>query len=164
MEIDSRRPEQPLNERRTKTVKQFILDASIGAKWVFDEEECEKARCFLELFRNKKIKIIVPEFFYSELANICWKKIRRQLISFDEASRALDEIVQFPLVRYSDYELSDVAFENAIQYKISVYDSLYLSLAEIYVAPLVTADETLLKACRGRFDFIESLSEFHLPN
>ena len=67
--------------------------------------------------------------------------------------------MKLSLERYSDRELSDVALENALQYGISVYDALYVSLAEIYVAPLVTADETLFKACKGRFDFILSLEE-----
>lgn len=63
------------------------------------------------------------------------------------------------LQRYADFELADVALENALRFNISAYDGLYLALAEIYVAPLVTADETLLQACRGRFDFIESLKD-----
>lgn len=71
-----------------------------------------------------------------------------------------DHVMKFPLKRYPDYELADVAVENAAIYKISVYDSIYLSLAEIYVAPLVTADQSLIKVCKGRFDFLLPLSEF----
>ncbi|MBI3999283.1 MAG: hypothetical protein HY351_01590, partial [Candidatus Omnitrophica bacterium] len=58
-----------------------------------------------------------------------------------------------------DKELADVAVENAIQYEVTVYDGLYVALAEIYVAPLVTADNGILKALKNRFDFILPLEE-----
>lgn len=140
-------------------INRFIFDASVAVKWFFDEDEDEKARRFLKLLLRKEIEIIVPELFYCEFANACWKKVSKKLVSPTYASQALDDIQDLPLERYPDYELYDVAFGNAIQYGISSYDGFYVALAEIYVAPLVTADEILLKACRGRFDFIESLKD-----
>ncbi len=140
-------------------INRFIFDASVAVKWFFDEEEDEKARRFLRLLRQKEIEIVVPELFYCEFASACWKKVSKNLVSFEYASQALDDIAALPLKRYPDYELFDVAFGNAIQYGISAYDGFYVALAEIYVAPLVTADEGLLAACRGRFDFIESLKD-----
>ena len=80
-------------------------------------------------------------------------------MTFQDAVRNHDQIMALKLERYSDHELSDIALKNALQYKISTYDALYLSLAEIYLAPLVTADDSLFKACKDRFDFIEHLSE-----
>lgn len=138
-------------------MKQLIMDASVAIKWFFDESETDKARSFLRRLREKEVQMIVPELFYYEFANTCWKKVKKKLASFDDASQALDQLMELPLTRYRDEELADVAFTNAAQYDISAYDGLYLALAELYVAPLVTADEDLLARCRGRFDFIESL-------
>ena len=138
-----------------------ILDASVGAKWLFPEELSEKALALLERSASHQIRIIVPEFFYVELANICWVKVKRKLATIDSTIKGLDYVISLPFVRYSDLELADVALENSLRFNISAYDGFYLALAEIYVAPLVTADDTLLKACRGRFDFIEPLSEVH---
>ena len=138
----------------------FILDASVGIKCLFTEELTEKAKSLLLKFKQNKIKIIVPELFYSEVANTCWLKSRKKLITPAEAIEGLDYLAGLPFKRYSDFELADVALENALRFNISAYDGLYLALAEVYVTPLVTADDALLKACRGRFDFIESLSEF----
>lgn len=78
---------------------------------------------------------------------------------YDHVSKMIDELARLPLEQYSDSELFDVAFDNAIQLKISAYDAIYVSLAEIYVAPLVTADDELIKACKNRFDFILPLGK-----
>ena len=141
-------------------MNQYTLDASVGAKWLFDEELSEKAVLLLQELKQNKIEIIVPELFYVELGSICWSKVKRKQSALEYAVEGLDKILGFTLKTYPDQELADVALENALRFGISVYDGLYLALAEIYVAPLVTADEILLKACEGRFDFIESLQDF----
>lgn len=135
----------------------FVLDASVGAKWFFQEELEERALRLKEGFQNKEIKVIVPEIFFAELANACWKRVQRKLISIEDAVMHLDIMMKLPLKVYSIRELADVALENALRFGISVYDALYLSLAEVYVCPLITADKALFKACRRRFDFIEFL-------
>lgn len=140
----------------------IILDASVAVKWFFEEEASDKADLLMNSVEKEQIEALVPEIFYSEFASSCWKKIRNKEAAISYGIRALESLTALPLKRYSVFELADVALVNALQYKISVYDALYVALAEVYVAPLVTADETLLKACRGRFDFIEPLSEFSL--
>lgn len=141
-------------------MKRVVLDASVGVKWFFEEEESDRAALLMNSIEEKQIEVVVPEIFYPEFAGTCWKKVKKKKAALAWAIKALDDVMALPFTKYPDFELADVALENALLYKISVYDALYLSLAEIYVAPLVTADETLLKACRGRFDFIEPLSRF----
>ncbi len=141
-------------------MKSFVVDASVGAKWYFREEFQETAFDLLDQAEKREIKLIVPELFYLEIGNLCWKLFRRRKIQFDHAASVLDKVSALPLERYSDQELTDIALENAVRFDISIYDGVYLALAEIYVAPLVTADEGILKATKGRFDFIFSLKEF----
>ena len=137
----------------------FVLDASVGVKWCHQEELSEKASHFLERLIRREIRIVVPEFFFVEFANVCVKRLNKKMITPDQALSDLDETLKLSLESYPDRELSDVALENALRLGISAYDGLYIALAEIYVAPLVTADEMLFKACRKKFDFIESLRE-----
>lgn len=136
-----------------------MVDASVGAKWFFSEEG-EKTACYLlDRLERREVKLIVPDFFYIEIGNVCRKRVRKKEVNSSTVLAIMNRMAQFPMVRYSDGDLWDVAFENAIQLDISVYDALYVSLAEIYAAPLVTADEMLIKACKNRFDFILPLSE-----
>lgn len=140
-------------------MKQYVIDASVAAKWFVEEDYEREAGQLFEQFKKGKIKVIVPELFYMEMANIFNKRRRRKLMHYTDISRILDDLMDFPFKRYSDHELTDVALENAARLGISVYDAIYLSLSEIYVAPFITADEALLKACEGKFDFIEPLKD-----
>lgn len=142
---------------------EYIIDASVGTMWIIKEEGSSKAVRFLEHVGLNKCRLIVPEFFYCEVGNACWKGVQMKRLSWKDAVVGLDRILDLNLQRRSDSEFADVALENALYYRISVYDALYISLAETYVAPLVTADKNLIRACRAKkFDFIESLEEIKL--
>ena len=138
----------------------YIVDASVGTKWFFKEESSAVAENLIRQVEAREIRAVVPDLFYAELANIFWKRFQRRQIKATAGLNAFDVLMGFKLERYSDYELSDVALENAVQLGISAYDAVYVSLAEIYAAPLVTADHALIKACKNKFDFILPLSEF----
>ena len=142
-----------------KSMERMVIDASVGAKWIFEEESSAEALSLIEQAWNGQLKLLVPELFYVEVANICWQRMQRKMSSYDYVSKMIDELARLPLEQYSDSELFDVAFDNATQFKISAYDAIYVSLAEIYVVPLVTADDMLIKTCKGRFDFILPLDE-----
>lgn len=143
----------------TTNQETFILDASVAAKWFFEEEMTEQSLPFKRRLELQEIRIVVPEFFYSEVANLCWKRVRKKQIPVDKAIARLGLLMDLPFEAYSDRELSDVALEHSLRFAIPVYDGLYLALAEIYAAPLITADKALFQVCRGRFDFIEYLGD-----
>ena len=140
-------------------MKTYIVDASVAIKWFVEEELRDRAVSFFDGVKKGKIKAVVPTLFFTEMSNICWKKSLKKDLTYHQASEILKDIRQMPLKRYEDYELFDVAFGNALQFGITVYDAMYVSLAEIYAVPLVTADDALIKACKGRFDFILPLDE-----
>ncbi len=140
----------------------WIIDSSVGTKWIFQEDLTEKAEEVLQAIRRRKSKFIVPEIFFLEIANACWKRFQRGVITYHEAVRAFDQILGVPLRIYPGHELADMALETAMRLRVPVYDAIYLTLAEIHVSPVITADNKLVEACRGRFDFIEPLEEFSL--
>lgn len=141
-------------------MERLVVDASVGAKWYFREEFQEAAFDLLERAEKKEVKLVVPELFYLEIGNLCWKLFRRRTIQFEDAAAVLNKVSALPVERYSDQKLAGIALENAARFGISVYDGVYLALAEIYAAPLVTADEGILMATKNRFDFVLSLKEF----
>lgn len=137
----------------------FILDNSVLAKCFFKEKGTEEANFFLRGLDQGEIKIILPEICFAEFGSTCLKQVRRRIISIDEALRHVDSLIKLPVQWFPDRELLNVAVENAYYFDISIYDALYVSLAEVYVSPLVTADKALYNACHGRFDFIEFLED-----
>lgn len=141
-------------------MNQCVIDSSVGAKWIFEEDQQEKALLLLRGIEEDRLKVVVPELFYLEMANVAWKRVWKKGGDLEAIAESLDRILDLRLIKYPDHELADVAFENAVRLNVSAYDGAYLALAEIYVSPLVTADKKLLEACRGRFDFIEPLKDF----
>lgn len=141
-------------------MKTYILDASVAVKWFLEEEDQDDAVRLADQFEGNKIKLVVPDFFFVEMANVFWSKIASNLLRVSEGVAMMDKLMRLGLKRYSDHELSDVALENALHFGISAYDATYVSLAEIYAAPLVTADLDLIKACRRRrFHWIAPLQD-----
>lgn len=138
-----------------------VVDASVAVKWILDEPPLSsQAKNLYQLSKAGKYKLIVPELFDLELASAINKRIKKGMLSIRKAVDLQGLMMGFPFVEYSDRELSDVALENAYRYDVSVYDGVYLALAEIYGAPLITADQQLIKACKGKFDWIEYLGDF----
>ena len=141
-------------------MEKYIIDASVAAKWFFNDEPFkDHALILLDCLNSRQIKGVVPELFYSEFFSVCSNQLRKKKINFNDASKILDDLVDMPFERYPERDFAYISFVNAVRLGISVYDAVYISLAEIYAVPLVTADEVLIKACKNRFDFILPLSE-----
>ena len=140
-------------------MKQWVVDASVGVKWFLDENDREKAIAILDQMERREIEVIIPDIFYLELANVFQKGFRKGLIRFEEAQKSFEKIENLPLKRHRHEDLFDVALDNAMIFGITTYDAIYLSLAEIYLVPLVTADKEFYQACKKRFDFIEYLGD-----
>ena len=140
-------------------MNKIVLDASVGVKWFLEEKYQKQALSLRDRIFHKEIEAIVPDIFYLELANVFQKEVRKKVIKFKEAQDNLEIVMEISLKRHIQEDLFDIALDNALIFQISAYDALYLSLAEIYMAPLITADEELYKRCRRRFDFIEYLGD-----
>jgi|SRR3989338_118387 len=143
-------------------MNKIILDASVALKWFFKETNSLEAINLMGDIQGGSLSVIVPPSFYIECANALWEKTRRKMFGFEDAHDAMKDIRELPLQGHLHESLEDVAYDHACAYDITVYDALYVSLAEIYGAPLVTADDKLIKACKGKFNFIEHLKDFKI--
>ena len=120
-------------------MKTFVVDASVGVKWVVPEEGTRDAHALLE-----RHSLATPELFQAECTNILWNKVRRSEISRDEALGALALLSRSGVVVWPMRELIDDAFRIAVLLDHSVYDCLYLALALSRDWTFVTADRRLL--------------------
>ncbi len=89
---------------------------------------------------------ILPTLWQEEYANVLSKLARIE-------NRASDEVIHHfsqTLESLHDSEViveSIKALEISLEYKVSVYDAHFLSLAKDFNAPLVTEDKEILKKC-----------------
>jgi predicted nucleic acid-binding protein len=114
----------------------YVVDASVAAKWFFDEPHSDDATRLLDASHT----LHVPDFFLLEIDNVLCKKMRRGEISGEEAQEIRSAIGVFPLQKHPFQLLMDPAFELAAQTQSSPYDCLYLILAIVLGSRMVTAD------------------------
>jgi predicted nucleic acid-binding protein len=90
-------------------------------------------------------KAIAPELLVAEAANVIVKKRRLGELSHQESVELLSDMLSVPIRLFPHKPITARAFEMAWDHKLTVYDSIYLALAEEHGAVLYTADERLIK-------------------
>jgi predicted nucleic acid-binding protein len=130
-------------------VSLFVLDASVAAKWFLPAEGetlTEEALELLSRYTTGQIRLIVPDPFWAEFANILWKAVRQGRWTKDAAETAIAAMKGRNVPTVPSLALLEAAFAIAITFQRTVYDSLYLALAISSRAQLLTADEELARA------------------
>lgn len=122
-----------------------IVDASVAAKWFIEEENVDDAFILLE----KPFDLHAPDLLYLEVDNILCKLIRRGLLSEEEGLDIRDRLLAFPIQSYLSQSLREKAFQIALETRRSVYDCIYLALAEALEGRIVTADRRFFLALQG---------------
>jgi predicted nucleic acid-binding protein len=97
---------------------------------------------------HTNLQFLAPDLILAEVGNILWKKCRRNELTINIASAILNDFKKFPIHIHSSELLLDTSWQIATQYQRSLYDSLYVALAQIEECPLITADKALYNALR----------------
>ena len=132
---------------RTATNERAVFDASalIRALTAGDEN----AALWLDAAVEGRLRGIVPELVFAEVANALARYVRARRISLEGARAALRTLVALPLAVISMLELVEPGLEVALARGLSAYDACYAALAEASSAVLVTADVGLAGAVPG---------------
>jgi len=117
-------------------LKALVVDASVAIKWFIPEIHAISAARLLKA----NVKLIVPDLIFAEVGNILWKKCRLKELTLSMATDILNDFSRLPFECYLNETLLETAWKIAIKYQCTVYDSLYLALAQQEGSPLVTAD------------------------
>ncbi|MGH8585562.1 MAG: type II toxin-antitoxin system VapC family toxin [Gammaproteobacteria bacterium] len=105
-------------------MSRWVVDASVAVKWFLPEVHSDEA---VRLLRDDHL-LFAPDLIWAEFGNVLRKKWHQREIEADVARRILEDFRRFPLeVRSSEFHRT-------------MYDSLYLALAESQGYRLVTAD------------------------
>ena len=124
---------------------EFVVDANVAIKWVVPEIHSEAA---LRL-RNTDHTLLVPDFFFPEIGNILWKRVRRGETTLENAQEDLGALMGLNLQINSSVPLMSQALEIAVRVQQAVYDCVYLMLAVTRACQMVTADERFFNALQN---------------
>ncbi|MEW6354816.1 MAG: type II toxin-antitoxin system VapC family toxin [Planctomycetota bacterium] len=123
-------------------MKEYVVDASVAAKWFFDEPHAVVARRLL----SDSFSLHAPDFFLLEMDNLFCKRIRRGEITVKDGNDARAILRAGPIQFYPITPVRDMAYRIAIQSRRSIYDCIYVALAVLLNATMVTADRRLYEA------------------
>lgn len=119
-----------------------VVDASVAAKWLIEEEGTEAA---LRL-RGPDYELSCPDLLFLEVGNVVWRKVREDEVDEADGRAMVAAVLDAPLLVEPSAALLPAAWEIAVRRDRSVYDGVYLALAEALDARLVTADRRLVRA------------------
>jgi len=127
----------------------YVLDASVLVKWFLHQQEGDRERALAlrELHISGRSTIFVPQLAQLEVLNA----IRFSPKAKEEDGELALEALQDLHLETKPTEPDLVRKANAIAwaYKITIYDALYVALAEQVGYPLITADEVMMKKLKG---------------
>ena len=139
----------------------IVVDANVLAFYLIEGERTADAHTL----RDLDAEWIVPAFWCVEFQSILWKYARFGGMPAERALQVLDRAVDMLLPN----ELTppaDVVLRDALNWKITVYDAQYVSLAKQMGIRCVTEDGPVQVACPGLAvslaDFIKGPSGSHV--
>ena len=130
---------------RRSVQREAVIDASVSAAWVFDDESDPGADAVLDEIRSCEVIGVVPEHWKAEIANaIMYGEIRGR-ISWEAISSRLAGLNRLRITTDTAPDIL-ATLDLARLYGLTVYDALYLELAIRRNAPLATLDDKLRRA------------------
>ena len=91
-----------------------------------------------------------PHLMGVEVAQVLRRHARAGIVSADRATSALEDLLDLDVVRHDHEPFLPRVWE--LRENVTAYDGLYLALAEVLGAPLLTADAPLARSPGHRAD------------
>jgi len=136
----------------------YVIDTSVDIKTYVQEQDSAKAIQLHNEFHHVNHELIVPDIFPTEMCNVLMILERSSKIKSGEADvfflQCLGELPPMSAA----VPLLPRALEIAKQFRQSVYDCLYVALAEREGCELITADDKLVNAVQSSLPFVLALA------
>lgn len=141
-------------------IHRLVVDASVAAQWLLPETTTPIALRVLQ----EVPELLAPELIYAEVSNALWKRVQRGEITRDEGEEAVNLLKELPLHVTPILPLLSEAWNLAVEYRLTIYDALYLCLSQQQQVPLVTADQRLHSALTSAQEPFAVVWIEHIPD
>jgi predicted nucleic acid-binding protein len=119
----------------------LVVDASVAVKWVLKEPDSDAARRLVN-----RSDLLAPDLLWAELGNVLWRYQRLGDLKPADARDMMFTLRAVPVRTYALFPLLPLALEIAVTIRHSIYDCIYLALADHEDCRVVTADRRLQNA------------------
>jgi predicted nucleic acid-binding protein len=136
----------------------YTLDSCVAIKWLMAEPDSATALRVRNDFAAGRLELIAPDVFPVEVAHALTRAERQGRITPAQGRTHFQDFVTTLPVLQPSLPLLARAYALSSQYRVGVYDCLYVALAEREGCELVTADDKLVKSLRPHFPFIVQLA------
>lgn len=145
----------------------ICVDASLAAKWIFEEDHYQEARALYRDALTASERIVAPPLLPIEVTNIVRQQMRRakppaqQPLSLAEAQEALDRFLAFTIEFSLPPQLHRQALALSDAHGLpAVYDAHYVALAQVLGCSLWTADRNLVDTVREKLPFVRWIGDY----
>ena len=140
---------------------QCVIDSSVLIKLVLVELDSDLVRALLT--ETSLDARAIPDLAFVECANVLASRVRRQLLPSTDAHAAYRDLHDVGLTSHPTTPLVGAALTLAISLAISVYDAIFVALADQLHVPLITADDALARQIAGPPEQVRTLASFRQP-
>lgn len=141
----------------------YVIDAGVAVKWFIPEEDSAIAHRLLTRYLQGRDTAIAPDLLVSECGNVFWRRCRQGDLTPEEANESLADLLTLNIPLVSASSLAQTALQLALQHQRTMYDSLYLALAQERDCQLMTADERFFNAVGSQFPNLQWLRNWQPP-
>jgi predicted nucleic acid-binding protein len=119
----------------------IVLDASAAIEWLLKSPTGIKID--KRIFARSE-SLHAPHLLDSEVAQVLRRFVREKMIAAQRGQEALEDLAGLPLDRYPHDFLIPRVWE--LRATLTAYDAVYVALAELLDAPLLTCDHRIASA------------------
>ncbi len=130
----------------------FVVDASVIAKWILPgEPDQEIADQIKRDHVAGRSRLCAPSLLIQEVTNSIWKAVKLKRLSLNDGQEALEALSDMQLdLRETNWTEASQILKIAITLNLTAYDAQYILLSEKLKATLITADQKLFEAAKGK--------------
>src|SRR5262245_10161380 len=108
----------------------YVIDSSVALKWVLPEADSDKAAQLLDDYAKGIHQLLAPDLFPTEIANALASAEKSGRIGPGETVTFFTDITNNAPAHHEATPLLRRALEISLPTRASVYDCLYIALAE----------------------------------
>lgn len=136
------------------------VDAGFIVKFVSPEPDSELVEARFHQWKTEGVELIAPAFATAEIDSVLRNKVVRKELVSDVADAAFHLALRLPIAFESTTESRERAWQLAKDLELpTVYDAVYLALAEQRGCEFWTADRKLVERTGSRLRWVRALGE-----